>query len=64
MDYADPRKNDEWHEEGALVAAGAIPISEAALRTAIETETKKAFVAANLECFERGMRAAGNADSY
>jgi len=47
---------------GALVAAGDIPISEAALRTAIETTTKKAFVAANLECFERGMRAAGNAD--
>lgn len=43
---------------GALMAAGDIPLSEAALRTAIQTKTKKAFVEANLACFERGYKAA------
>lgn len=43
---------------GALMAAGDIPLSEAALRTAIQTRTKKAFVEANLACFERGYQAA------
>jgi indolepyruvate ferredoxin oxidoreductase, beta subunit len=46
---------------GALRAAGDIPLSEAALRTAIQTRTKKAFVEANLACFERGYQAAKTA---
>jgi pyruvate formate lyase activating enzyme len=40
---------------GALMAAGDIPLEHAALRKAIETRTKKAFVDANLKCFELGL---------
>lgn len=40
---------------GALKAAGDIPLSEASLKQAIENKTKKAFVASNLDCFQRGM---------
>jgi indolepyruvate ferredoxin oxidoreductase beta subunit len=43
---------------GALMAVGDIPLSETALRTAIQTRTKKAFIEANLACFERGYQAA------
>lgn len=43
---------------GALMAEGDIPLTEASLRKAIETRTKKAFVEANMKCFERGMQAA------
>lgn len=46
---------------GALVAAGDIPLAEESLRKAIETRTKKAFVEANVKCFELGMRAANEA---
>jgi indolepyruvate ferredoxin oxidoreductase beta subunit len=45
---------------GALMAAGDMPLSEASLKQAIETKTKKAFVATNLECFQRGFQAAAN----
>jgi indolepyruvate ferredoxin oxidoreductase beta subunit len=43
---------------GALMAVGDIPLTEASLRKAIETKTKKAFVEANSRCFEQGMQAA------
>lgn len=43
---------------GALMAAGDIPLSEESLKQAIENKTKKAFVASNLDCFQRGMDAA------
>jgi indolepyruvate ferredoxin oxidoreductase beta subunit len=43
---------------GALMAAGEIPLSDASLRRAIETRTKKAFVESNIKCYERGMQAA------
>lgn len=46
---------------GALMAAGDIPLSEASLRKAIETRTKKAFVEANMKCFEKGIQAAAEA---
>ncbi len=46
---------------GALMAEGDIPLTEASLRKAIETRTKKAFVEANMKCFERGMQAAKEA---
>lgn len=42
---------------GALMAAGDIPLSEESLRRAIENKTQKAFVASNLDCFQRGMDA-------
>jgi len=47
---------------GALMAAGGIPLTEASLREAIETRTKKAFVEANMKCFELGKQAAGSAN--
>lgn len=43
---------------GALMAAGDIPLTEASLRKAIETRTKKAFVEANMKCFDLGIEAA------
>jgi indolepyruvate ferredoxin oxidoreductase beta subunit len=43
---------------GALMAAGDIPLAEASLRKAIETRTKKAFVEANMKCFDLGIAAA------
>lgn len=43
---------------GALSAAGDLPVKAAALKKAIETKTKKAFVASNLKCFELGAEAA------
>jgi indolepyruvate ferredoxin oxidoreductase beta subunit len=43
---------------GALMAAGDIPLSDASLRRAIATRTKKAFVESNIKCYERGMQAA------
>ena len=46
---------------GALAGAGDIPLSEDAMRQAIQTRTKKAFVDANMKCFELGLKAAGNA---
>jgi len=46
---------------GALVAAGDIPLTEESLREAIKTRTKKAFVDANMKCFDLGMRAAQEA---
>lgn len=46
---------------GALVAEGDIPLSEESLRKAIETRTKKAFVEANMKCFELGIQAAKEA---
>ena len=42
---------------GALVAAGDIPLPEDALREAVRTKTKAAFVEANLDCFDRGIAA-------
>jgi indolepyruvate ferredoxin oxidoreductase beta subunit len=42
---------------GALMAAGDLPLSEASLKQAVENKTKKAFVASNLDCFQRGMDA-------
>ena len=48
---------------GALMAEGDIPLTEASLRKAIETRTKKAFVEANMKCFERGMQAAKEASA-
>ena len=45
---------------GALSAAGELPVKAAALKKAIETKTKKAFVAANLKCFDLGAEAASN----
>lgn len=48
---------------GALMAEGDIPLTEASLRRAIETRTKKAFVEANMKCFELGMRAAKEASA-
>jgi indolepyruvate ferredoxin oxidoreductase beta subunit len=46
---------------GALMAAGDIPLTVESLRTAIETRTKKAFVEANIKCFNLGMQAAKEA---
>lgn len=46
---------------GALMSEGDIPLTEASLRKAIETRTKKAFVEANMKCFELGMQAAKEA---
>jgi len=43
---------------GALCAAGDLPVKEAALKKAIKTKTKAAFVAANLKCFQAGLEAA------
>jgi indolepyruvate ferredoxin oxidoreductase, beta subunit len=43
---------------GALIAAGEVPLPEEALREAISTKTKKAFVAGNLQCFDAGIAAA------
>jgi indolepyruvate ferredoxin oxidoreductase beta subunit len=48
---------------GALMAAGDIPLAEESLRTAIETRTKKAFVEANIKCFDLGMQAAKEASA-
>lgn len=48
---------------GALMAEGDIPLTEASLRKAIESRTKKAFVEANMKCFERGMQAAKEASA-
>jgi indolepyruvate ferredoxin oxidoreductase beta subunit len=45
---------------GALMAAGDIPLTEASLRKAIETRTKKRFVEANMKCFDMGLQAASN----
>ena len=45
---------------GALMAVGDIPLTEASLRKAIETRTKKAFVEGNIKCFELGKQAAAN----
>ena len=39
-------------------AAGDLPVSEKALREAIRTKTKKAFVDTNLKCFDLGFQAA------
>ena len=46
---------------GALVAAGDIPLTEESLRKAIEIKTKKAFLEANIKCFELGIQAAETA---
>jgi len=46
---------------GALAAAGDLPLKEAALRKAIETKTKKAFLEANLKCFQLGAEASSAA---
>jgi indolepyruvate ferredoxin oxidoreductase beta subunit len=43
---------------GALMAAGDIPLSKDSMKQAIENKTKKAFIASNLDCFQRGMDAA------
>ncbi|MGD9009561.1 MAG: indolepyruvate oxidoreductase subunit beta [Desulfobacteraceae bacterium] len=48
---------------GALMAAGDIPLTEESLRKAIETRTKKAFVEANIKCFELGIQAAKEASA-
>jgi indolepyruvate ferredoxin oxidoreductase beta subunit len=48
---------------GALMAEGDIPLTEESLRTAIETRTKKAFVEANIKCFNLGMQAAKEASA-
>jgi indolepyruvate ferredoxin oxidoreductase beta subunit len=48
---------------GALMAATDIPLTEQSLRTAIETRTKKAFVEANIKCFDLGMQAANKASA-
>lgn len=39
---------------GALCASGQLPMGEPDFRKAIETKTKKAFIKANMDCFERG----------
>lgn len=41
---------------GALMAGGDIPLSQASLKQAIETKTKKAFLSTNLDCFQRGFQ--------
>jgi indolepyruvate ferredoxin oxidoreductase beta subunit len=43
---------------GALIAVGDIPLTVESLRTAIETRTKKAFVEANMKCFDLGIQTA------
>ncbi len=43
---------------GALCAAGQLPVSESFFRQAIEEGTKRAFVQANLDCFNRGLEVA------
>ena len=43
---------------GALSAVGKLPVSEKAIRKAIETKTKKAFLETNLLCFDLGAAAA------
>lgn len=43
---------------GALCAAGGLPLTEADYRNAIERKTKQQFVQMNLDCFERGIKAA------
>ena len=43
---------------GALCAVGDLPVKEAALKAAIKTKTKAAFVATNLACFQAGLEAA------
>lgn len=43
---------------GALCAAVDLPVKEAALKAAIETKTKAAFLAANIKCFQAGLQAA------
>ncbi len=43
---------------GALSAVGKLPVSEKAIRKAIETKTKKAFLETNLMCFDLGAAAA------
>ncbi len=43
---------------GALSAVGNLPVKEAAIRKAIETKTKKAFLESNMMCFELGAAAA------
>ncbi|MGD9216961.1 MAG: indolepyruvate oxidoreductase subunit beta [Desulfobacteraceae bacterium] len=48
---------------GALMAAGDIPLTEESLRKAIETRTKKAFVEANIKCFDLGIQAAKEASA-
>ena len=48
---------------GALMATGDIPLTGASLRKAIETRTKKAFVEANMKCFESGIRAVEEASA-
>jgi indolepyruvate ferredoxin oxidoreductase alpha subunit len=48
---------------GALMAAGDIPLTEESLRRAIETRTKKAFVEANIKCFDLGMQAVKEASA-
>ena len=46
---------------GALFGVGDMPLSEASLKDAIRTKTKKAFVESNLKCFDLGMEVARNA---
>ena len=43
---------------GALCAVGDLPVKESAVRKAIETKTKKAFLESNMMCFELGAAAA------
>jgi indolepyruvate ferredoxin oxidoreductase beta subunit len=43
---------------GALTAVGDLPIKTKAVRAALETKTKKAFLKANLKCFDLGTAAA------
>jgi len=42
---------------GALIRVGLVPVSAEALKAAIETRTKKAFLAANLRAFDYGFHA-------
>jgi len=46
---------------GALFGVGDMPLSEASLKEAISTKTKKAFVESNLKCFDLGMAVARKA---
>jgi indolepyruvate ferredoxin oxidoreductase beta subunit len=47
---------------GALAEAGDLPIAKERFKEAIEKKTKKAFLPANLKCFELGCEAAAKVD--